>query len=475
MIDITSEPWFPWAVAVVVGVPVVLLLLTELGTALTRRNSPFAAPVALLRNYAVPAGAVLLLVTKAWDVPIEETWVRILATIVGFLVLVLALSAINVILFQRASAGTWRQRMPGIFIDIARLVLIVAGLAGLFAWVWGANVGGLFAALGVTSIVLGFALQNAVGSIISGLLLLFEQPFHLGDWLDTGDVRGRVVEVNWRAVHIDTGNGIQIVPNATLAGASFTNLSEPAGAHRVAVTTKFGAADPPDAVRSLLVGVASDLPLVIGGQLPCVMMTGPGTFQTTLALASPADTDQVTATYLHWLWYSSRRAGLHLDGAADDPVEVAPVLAALASIGSLLHLRPEEYGSAADEMRMERRGSGEIMQRAGQVPESMRFIVAGAVALRVRNPNGLALPVGLLRAGDYLGQSSLTRQSVTADAIAAEETTVVRAPREFIDVLARERPALAKDLSRAIDMRRKAVRDALSVGSPGAAPALSSE
>jgi len=68
------------------------------------------------------------------------------------------------------------------------------------------------------------------------------------------------------------------------------------------------------------------------------------------------------------------------------------------------------------------------MQRAGQVPESMRFIVAGAVALRVRNPNGLALPVGLLRAGDYLGQSSLTRQSVTADAIAAEETTVVRAP-----------------------------------------------
>jgi len=115
------------------------------------------------------------------------------------------------------------------------------------------------------------------------------------------------------------------------------------------------------------------------------------------------------------------------------------------------------------------------MQRAGQVPESMRFIVAGAVALRVRNPNGLALPVGLLRAGDYLGQSSLTRQSVTADAIAAEETTVVRAPREFIDELARERPALAKDLSRAIDMRRKAVRDALSGSPPGAAPALSSE
>ena len=90
---------------------------------------------------------------------------------------------------------------------------------------WDADVGGLFTALGVGSIVIGLALQNAVGGVISGLLLLFEQPFKIGDWLDTGGVKGRVVEVNWRAVHIDTGNGIQIVPNSTLSGASFTNLS----------------------------------------------------------------------------------------------------------------------------------------------------------------------------------------------------------------------------------------------------------
>ena len=67
--------------------------------------------------------------------------------------------------------------------------------------------------------------------IISGLLLLFEQPFQLGDWLETPTARGRVVEVNWRATHIDTGNGMQIMPNSALAGATFTNLSQPAGAH----------------------------------------------------------------------------------------------------------------------------------------------------------------------------------------------------------------------------------------------------
>ena len=91
---------------------------------------------------------------------------------------------------SRRRPGTWRERMPSIFVDIVRLVLIVVGLGLLFSWVWGADVAGLFAALGVTSIVLGFALQNAVGSVISGLLLLFEQPFQLGDWLDTGRDEG---------------------------------------------------------------------------------------------------------------------------------------------------------------------------------------------------------------------------------------------------------------------------------------------
>ena len=57
----------------------------------------------------------------------------------------------------------------------------------LFWWVWDADVAGVFAALGVTSIVVGLALQNAVGSIVSGLFLIFEAPFELGDWIETGE------------------------------------------------------------------------------------------------------------------------------------------------------------------------------------------------------------------------------------------------------------------------------------------------
>ena len=152
--------------------------------------------------------------------------------------------------------------------------MIVVGLAVLFSFVWGADVGGLFTALGVTSIVLGLALQNAVGSVISGLLLLFEQPFQIGRLAPDTDGRGRVVEVNWRAVHIDTGNGIQITPNSVLASATFTNLSRPPGAHKITVDSTFAASDSPDGVCALLVHVASALPQCRTGSQPVAVPLG---------------------------------------------------------------------------------------------------------------------------------------------------------------------------------------------------------
>ena len=68
---------------------------------------------------------------------------RILATVFGFLLLVLALAALNVVLFQQAATGTWRERMPSIFVEIVRLLLVVIGRGLLFSWVWDADVGGL--------------------------------------------------------------------------------------------------------------------------------------------------------------------------------------------------------------------------------------------------------------------------------------------------------------------------------------------
>jgi len=174
--------WFYWAVGIAVGLPLGLILLTELQHALVRRNSRFARQVSVLRNFLLPLGALLLLLVKAAQIPAGEGPVRMLTTVFGFLVLLLLLSGLNATVFEGAPDESWRKRLPTIFLDVARFALVGAGLALILSYIWGVRVGGLFTALGVTSVVIGLMLQNSVGQIVSGLFMLFEQPFRLNDW-----------------------------------------------------------------------------------------------------------------------------------------------------------------------------------------------------------------------------------------------------------------------------------------------------
>ena len=461
MSDLLSQSWFWPAVLVVVVFPVALLILTEVHASLQRRGSSFVKPVVLLRNYVLPALALLLLISQVESASVEASWSRIIATALGFLIILFVLSGANAVLFSNASSGTWRSRLPSIFVDLGRLVVIVISLGVLFSVVWGADVGGLFAALGVTSIVIGLALQNAVGSIIAGLLLLFEQPFQLGDWLDTAPAKGRIVEVNWRAVHIDTGNGLQIVPNALLATGSFKNLSRVQGAsYKASCTVTFSADDPPDRVVEVLLATARDVPARAPLLEPSAAPIGEAQYRVAIPLSSPADESAAKTVLLQRLWYSSRRAGLHLDDAAT-PGSGDEVEAEVARVASALHIPAGDIQLARGEARLVSYASGEVVQRVGDVPKALRFISRGHVSLVVNTPDGHVLSIGELGPGEYFGLTALTRQKVISGVVASSETTILEVSRETMDVIVRAHPHLARRLGEAIDVRRRQASAAL--------------
>lgn len=451
-------PWFYWAVTVAVGLPVGLILLTEWRQILTRRRSHLTRPVELIRNYLLPLGALLLLLVMAIEVPADDVWVRIILTTFGLAVLVLLLSGLNVALFQGAPQGSWRSRVPTIFIDVTRLLLIGVGLALISSYVWGAHIGGLFAALGVTSVVIGLMLQNSVGQIVSGLFMLFEQPFKIGDWLETPTARGRVVEVNWRAVHIETERGLQITPNSVLAGTSFTNLSRAVGVHLLSVTTEFSPADPPDRVCALLSRVADALPQHATGHPAASIALGGGRYQSTIALGSPAEDGPAHATFLRWLWYAARREGLHLDSpdGADDgfatPERIREALRTV--VAPALRLTDADQEALAPHAQLVRYGADEMVECAGEVPAGMIFLTAGTIRMTATAADGAVLPVATLHEGAFLGVTTLTRQPNAADAYALGEVTAVAIAREHIEHLVLRRPVLLNDLGGIIDERR---------------------
>jgi small-conductance mechanosensitive channel len=451
--------WFYWAVGLSVGLPVTLIGLTELHHALERRQSALARPVNLLRNYVVPLTALLLLLVKLVQVPAQLNWVRVLATVFGFLVLVLVLSGLNATLFEGAPQGSWRQRVPTIFRDVTRLLLIAVGLALIFSYVWGVRIGGLFTALGVGSVVIGLMLQNSVGQIVSGLFMLFEQPFRIGDWLDTPTARGRIVEANWRAVHIQTDSGLQITPNSVLAATSFTNLSRPPGAHQLSITTTFSPADPPDRVRRLLSRVAGTLTQCKANTTPTAVAAGNGEYRVTIGLNSPADDGAARATFLRWIWYAARREGLHLDGADDDFSTPARVQMAMRTVvAPALKLSLSDQQSLIPHAKIIRYGADEVVQFAGEVPTAMNFLIEGSIRLTTIAEDGSVLLLSVLEEGSFLGLTSLTRQPNFSTAYALEEVTAMEIDREHIEDVVMRSPLLLQELGRIIDDRRKSVR-----------------
>ena len=462
MSSVLTAPWFYWALILGIGLPVTLVILTELQQSLARRESFLARPVGLLRTYIVPLGALLLGIVKTTNISVEATGVRIMSTVFGFIVLIMVLSGVNATVFAGAPKGSWRRRLPTIFIDVARFVIIALGLALILAYIWGANVGGLFTALGISSIVLGLTLQNSVGQIISGLLLLFEQPFQIGDWVQTTSATGRVVEVNWRATHINTGSGLEIIPNSVLAGQSFMNLSRPPGGHTITVTSKFSGADAPDDVCALLTDVAADLPQLHADSRPVTTVTGSAEYTTVIPVRSPADDVLARSTFQRWLWYASRRAGLHLDGMDDEFATLARRVDALRKIAPVLRATSPDLEALLPHVTVTRYGADELMQVSGDIPASMSFVVKGRVRLVVTGTDGSAIPVGTLHQGDFIGQTALTREPVVGSAYALGEVTVLQIKRDTVEKLVFRKPELLQDLSQAIDERRDRAREAAS-------------
>ena len=118
--------------------------------------------------------------------------------------------------------------VPQLFMMVPRLVvLIVAGWL-LFSAIWDVDLTGLFAALGVSSLIVSLALQDTLSGLASGFLLLSDKPFEPGDWIEVNDIEGKVVDTNWRSSRIkDRSGDVIVIPNSTLAGATLVNFDQP--------------------------------------------------------------------------------------------------------------------------------------------------------------------------------------------------------------------------------------------------------
>jgi small-conductance mechanosensitive channel len=123
----------------------------------------------------------------------------------------------------RSSSG--RALVP-LLSKLAQVVLWLAGLI-LILDHFGQNVSSVVAALGVTSLAIGLASQQALSNIIAGLVLALDHPFRIGDRIRLPGIDGgEVLDVGLRSTQIRMADGsLLIVPNADLVTARLVNQS----------------------------------------------------------------------------------------------------------------------------------------------------------------------------------------------------------------------------------------------------------
>lgn len=112
-------------------------------------------------------------------------------------------------------------------------VLLVGGV--MAADQLGFNVAAALAGLGVAGIALGFAAQDSVANVIAGILIFWDKPFAVGDWIKTEGEYGRVSEITLRSTRIRTArNTFVVLPNKRIIDVTLENFSKH-GALRVDV------------------------------------------------------------------------------------------------------------------------------------------------------------------------------------------------------------------------------------------------
>ena len=122
---------------------------------------------------------------------------------------------------------------------------------------------------GAFGVGIGFGLQSVVNNFVSGLILLFERPIHVGDVIHIGDLSGEVRRIGIRASVVRTWQGAEIiVPNAQLITERVTNwtLSDRRRRIDLPVGVNYGA--PLEKVFQLLESVARAHPRVLRDPAP---------------------------------------------------------------------------------------------------------------------------------------------------------------------------------------------------------------
>lgn len=155
--------------------------------------------------------------------------ISLISIITGLLVFLISLTVVRIMKNRLSNNLLNRINMDegikhSLISGISFTGFIISAILAIVAM--GVDLSNLAVIAGALSVGIGFGLQDVIKNLVSGIILLFERPFKVGDWVIIGGEEGKIKQINIRSTEVETFNKSSvIIPNATLISSSLTNLT----------------------------------------------------------------------------------------------------------------------------------------------------------------------------------------------------------------------------------------------------------
>ncbi len=329
---------------------------------------------------------------------------------------------------------------------------------------------GVLAGSGVAAIILGFAAQNVISSLVAGLSLQIQRPYKVGDWLKIGETYAEVTEIRWGATRLRTNDAIYLhIPNNEIVKQTITNLSYAGAVHAMRLQVGADYTVPPNRVKDALLRAVSQAKGVLPTPPAKVFLRDYGEsaiiYEIKFNMTSHAQYNDVCDAIRTNIWYEFRRRKINIPF----PIRTLQVQRRPASPTQGLRtkaremLQNEPLFSCLDGEQIEgliersdvhHFGRGEAVIEEGTEGDSMFVLLQGTAHVSVSN-NGSAIRVSVLRRGDCFGEMSLlTGEKRTATVRAEQDCEVLEISKPVMGELLRTSPECLEQLSALLAQRK---------------------
>lgn len=203
---------------------------------LLQRSWHFAFTLPLLESFASPAariawytGIYLALRSLPWAIPgFPALLLKVYRMLLVFLIGTgfYHASGIAALLLASSSEEVRTNRTLLTLLDKAYKVIVVLLCGATIAQESGLPVGSIVASAGLVGLTISLAAQDVAKNFFSGMVIILDRPFSIGDWIKVGDVEGEVVDINFRSTKVRAlDKSIYILTNSTVSSATINNVA----------------------------------------------------------------------------------------------------------------------------------------------------------------------------------------------------------------------------------------------------------